>query len=92
MVAKPSRSRNDNRRECQRLPDLLSPATAAFVEHLALAHERDRHLRHGGEISACAHRPFLAHDRGDAAVEHLDLDFHDLAANSGMAPAMSVQA
>ena len=92
MVAKPSRSRNAIGANASGRQTLFRRQSAAFVEHLALAHKRNGHLRHRGEISACAHRALLAHHRGDAAVEHLDLDFHDLAANSGMTPAMSVQA
>jgi len=81
-----------NRRNASGCQSLFRRPSLPLVEHLAIAHERDGHLRHRRKIPTCAHRPFLAHHRGDAAVEHLDLDFYDLAANPGMAPAMSVQA
>src|SRR5208337_4554391 len=71
---------------------LLGGQSFSLIEDLALAHERDGHLRHGGKIAASSYRTFLADDRGYAPIQHLDLGLYHFQPDSGMAPAMGVEA
>jgi hypothetical protein len=81
-----------NRRNSSRVQAHFRRESLSLEKHLALTHEGNGHLRHGREIAASAHRPFLAHDRCDPSIEHLDLDLHDLLADPRMSPAVSVEA
>ena len=66
--------------------------TLTLVEGLALAHQHEGHLGHGGEVAGGAHRAFLAHDRRDAAVEHLHERQGDLRPVAGVAVGVDVDA
>ena len=46
--------------------------TLAAIERLALADQRERHVRERREIAAGADRALARHDRRDAALEHRD--------------------
>ena len=79
-------------REPRRLERLGAREPPPLVERLPLAHEDEGHLGHGGQVAAGAHGPLLAHDRIHAAVQHLDHEFDELAADPRVAPAVRVEA
>ena len=64
----------------------------ALIERFAFAHQQQGELRHRGQIAARADRSFLAHDRRDALVEHLDQGQRDLRAAAGIAVRVDVDA
>ena len=56
---------------------------AGGVDDLALAHERERAVRERREVAGATERAVLAHDRGDAGVEHRDIRVERLGTDAG---------
>ena len=63
------------------------PATsvAGGVAHVPLAHRGERDVRERREVARAAERAVLAHDRGDAGVEHRGVRLGDDRAHAGAA-------
>ncbi len=64
----------------------------ALEEGLALSHQQQRHLGHGGQVSARAHRSLLADDGCQPPVQHLDQRQRDLGPAARVPVGMDVDA
>ena len=70
---------------------LGADAAAVAVEHLALAHQRERDGGQRREVAGAAERAVLGHDRDDAGVEQVGQRLHDGRPDAGAAGGQRAQ-